>query len=239
MDITTLFNAMPGAVSQGLIWAIMGIGVYITFRILDVADLTVDGTLGLGGAVCIMCVTAGVPVWLAMVIAFAAGLLAGLATGLFHTFMGIPAILAGILTQLSLYTVNLKIMGKAVSRAYINGRLIFGENTDDALKYLSGKEVISIKVYDETPMSERHRKYKSGRKERVINVKTRNRIDFVSSGHLLASYGRNFIAAGDDSDNRYTGGGALNFFSEKLQIKTGEVMTVQVGKRRWAKVTVA
>ncbi len=114
----------------------------------------------------------------------------------------------------------LKIMGKAVSRAYINGRLIFGENTDDALKYLSGKEVISIKVYDETPMSERHRKYKSGRKERVINVKTRNRIDFVSSGHLLASYGRNFIAAGDDSDNRYTGGGALNFFSEKLQIKT-------------------
>lgn len=113
MDITTLFNAMPGAVSQGLIWAIMGIGVYITFRILDVADLTVDGTLGLGGAVCIMCVTAGVPVWLAMVIAFAAGLLAGLATGLFHTFMGIPAILAGILTQLSLYTVNLKIMGKA------------------------------------------------------------------------------------------------------------------------------
>ena len=113
MDITTLFNAMPGAVSQGLIWAIMGIGVYITFRILDVADLTVDGTLGLGGAVCIMCVTAGVPVWLAMVVAFAAGLLAGLATGLFHTFMGIPAILAGILTQLSLYTVNLKIMGKA------------------------------------------------------------------------------------------------------------------------------
>lgn len=113
VDITTLFNAMPGALSQGLIWAIMGIGVYITFRILDVADLTVDGTLGLGGAVCIMCVTAGVPVWLAMVIAFAAGLLAGLATGLFHTFMGIPAILAGILTQLSLYTVNLKIMGKA------------------------------------------------------------------------------------------------------------------------------
>lgn len=114
----------------------------------------------------------------------------------------------------------LKIMGKAVSRAYINGRLIFGENTDDALRYLSGKEVISIKVYDETPMSERHRKYKSGKKERVINVKTRNRIDFVSSGHLLASYGRNFVSAGDNSDNRYTGGGALNFFSEQWQIKT-------------------
>lgn len=117
MDITTLFNAMPGAVSQGLIWAIMGIGVYITFRILDVADLTVDGTLGLGGAVCIMCVTAGVPVWLAMVIAFAAGLLAGLATGLFHTFMGIPAILAGILTQLSLYSINLRILGGKANMA--------------------------------------------------------------------------------------------------------------------------
>mgnify|MGYP000812636106 FL=1 len=113
MNIATLFNAMPGALAQGLIWAIMAIGVYLTFRILDVADLTVDGTLGLGGAVCIMCMTAGMNVWLSLLLAFGAGLLAGLVTGLFHTFMGIPAILAGILTQLSLYSVNLKIMGKA------------------------------------------------------------------------------------------------------------------------------
>lgn len=113
MEISTLFNAIPGAFSQGLIWAIMAIGVYITFRILDVADLTVDGTLGLGGAVCIMCMLAGMNVWTAMALAFAAGILAGLVTGLFHTLMGIPAILAGILTQLSLYTVNLKVMGKA------------------------------------------------------------------------------------------------------------------------------
>ena len=104
---------MPGALAQGLIWAIMAIGVYLTFRILDVADLTVDGTLGLGGAVCIMCMTSGMNVWLSLLLAFGAGLLAGLVTGLFHTFMGIPAILAGILTQLSLYSVNLKIMGKA------------------------------------------------------------------------------------------------------------------------------
>lgn len=104
---------MPGALAQGLIWAIMAIGVYLTFRILDVADLTVDGTLGLGGAVCIMCMISGMNVWLSLLLAFGAGLLAGLVTGLFHTFMGIPAILAGILTQLSLYSVNLKIMGKA------------------------------------------------------------------------------------------------------------------------------
>ena len=104
---------MPGALAQGLIWAIMAIGVYLTFRILDVADLTVDGTLGLGGAVCIMCMISGMNVWLSLLLAFGAGLLAGLVTGLFHTFMGIPAILAGILTQLSLYSINLKIMGKA------------------------------------------------------------------------------------------------------------------------------
>ena len=113
MNIATLFNAMPGALAQGLIWAIMAIGVYLTFRILDVADLTVDGTLGLGGAVCIMCMISGMNVWLSLLLAFGAGLLAGLVTGLFHTLMGIPAILAGILTQLSLYSINLKIMGKA------------------------------------------------------------------------------------------------------------------------------
>ncbi|MEE0801878.1 MAG: ABC transporter permease [Gemmiger sp.] len=113
MNIASLINALPGAAAQGLIWAVMAIGVYITFRILDVADLTVDGTLGLGGAVCIMCMLGGMNVWTSMLIAFGAGILAGLVTGLFHTFMGIPAILAGILTQLSLYSVNLKIMGKS------------------------------------------------------------------------------------------------------------------------------
>ena len=113
MQILTLITALPGAVAQGLIWGIMAIGVYITFRILDIADLTVDGTMFTGGAVCIMMMLSGHNVWISMLAATLAGMLAGLATGIFHTFMGIPAILAGILTQLSLYSVNLKIMGKA------------------------------------------------------------------------------------------------------------------------------
>ena len=109
----SLINALPGAVAQGLIWGIMAIGVYLTFRILDIADLTVDGSLGTGGAVCIMLMLSGQNVWVAMVGATAAGMAAGLATGILHTFMGIPAILAGILTQLGLYSINLKTMGKA------------------------------------------------------------------------------------------------------------------------------
>ena len=106
-------GALPGACAQGIIWGIMAIGVYITYRILDVADLTVDGSMGTGGAVCIMLLLSGHNVWFALFMALVAGLLTGLVTGLFHTFMGIPAILAGILTQLSLYSINLKIMGKA------------------------------------------------------------------------------------------------------------------------------
>ena len=114
MDImTTLLSALPGAVAQGLIWGIMAIGVYLTYRILDIADLTVDGTMCTGGAVCIMLMLSGCNVWIALLAATGAGILAGLVTGLLHTFMGIPAILAGILTQLSLYSVNLKILGKA------------------------------------------------------------------------------------------------------------------------------
>ena len=101
----SLINALPGAVAQGLIWGIMAIGVYLTFRI--------DGSLGTGGAVCIMLMLSGQNVWVAMAGATAAGMAAGLATGILHTFMGIPAILAGILTQLGLYSINLKTMGKA------------------------------------------------------------------------------------------------------------------------------
>ena len=108
-----LVNALPGVAAQGLIWGIMAIGVYITFRILDVADLTVDGTMATGGAAFIMLTMAGVPLPLALLGSFLAGVLAGLVTGLFHTVCGIPAILAGILTQLALYSVNLRIMGQA------------------------------------------------------------------------------------------------------------------------------
>jgi len=115
-----LFNALPGSISQGFIWGIMAIGVYITYRILDVADLTVDGSFATGGAVAVMLILGGCPLWLAMLIAFIAGLLAGAITGLLHTFMGIPPILAGILTQLSLYSINLKIMGKANQSVNVN-----------------------------------------------------------------------------------------------------------------------
>lgn len=108
-----LLNALPGAVAQGLIWGIMAIGVYLTYKVLDIADLTVDGTMCTGGAVCIMMMLNGHPLWLSLLVAFGAGLLAGLVTGILHTFMGIPAILSGILTQLALYSINLKIMGKA------------------------------------------------------------------------------------------------------------------------------
>ena len=108
--MTSFLGALPGAVSQGLIWGIMAIGVYITYKILDVADLTVDGSFCTGGAVFVMLFTAGVSVWAAMLAATLAGMLAGLVTGLLHTQCGIPAILAGILTQLGLYSVNMSIM---------------------------------------------------------------------------------------------------------------------------------
>ncbi len=111
--LANLPGALPGACAQGLIWGIMAIGVYITYRILDVADLTVDGSFGTGGAVCVMALLAGLNVWAALLLALVSGLLCGLVTGLLHTFMGIPAILAGILTQLALYSINLKILGKA------------------------------------------------------------------------------------------------------------------------------
>lgn len=113
MNILSLINALPGAVAQGLIWGIMAIGVWLTFRVLDIADLTVDGTMCTGGAVCIMMMLSGHNVFVSMFVAVLAGMVAGLATGIFHTFMGIPAILAGILTQLGLWSVNLKVMGKA------------------------------------------------------------------------------------------------------------------------------
>ena len=94
--LSSLMNALPGAAAQGLAWGIMAIGVYITFRILDVADLTVDGSLATGGAVCVMLIRGGFNPWLALLCAMLAGMLAGFITGLFHTRCGIPAILAGI-----------------------------------------------------------------------------------------------------------------------------------------------
>lgn len=111
--MVTIINALPGAVAQGLIWGIMAIGLFISYKILDFADLTVDGSICTGACVLVVLVTAGVNVYVAMLLSFIAGLLAGLVTSVFHTLMGIPPILSGILTQLILWSVNLKILGQA------------------------------------------------------------------------------------------------------------------------------
>lgn len=108
--MTSFLNALPSAVAQGLIWGIMAIGVYITYRLLDVSDLTVDGSFCTGGAVCAVMIVAGYNVWLSMAVAFVVGMATGLVTGLLNTKLGIPPILAGILTQLGLWSVNLAIM---------------------------------------------------------------------------------------------------------------------------------
>lgn len=104
-------NVLPGAVAEGLIWGLMAIGVYISYKILDIADLSVDGSICTGACVCVVMLAGGSPLWLCMLMAVLAGALAGVLTGLLHTALGIPAILAGILTQLILYSVNLSILG--------------------------------------------------------------------------------------------------------------------------------
>lgn len=115
LKFMTLLDMLPGNVAQGMIWGIMAIGVYLTFRILDFADLTVDGSLVTGGAVCIVMIRNGVNPWVSLIFAFLAGMLAGMITGLLHTLLGIPGILASILTQLALYSINYNIMGKSAN----------------------------------------------------------------------------------------------------------------------------
>ena len=117
LSLLKLAKNLPGGIAQGLIWGLMALGVIITFRLLDVADLTVDGSFTLGAAVTVMLIIAGWPAWLAMLVAVIAGILAGLCTGLLHVKLGIPVILAGILTQFSLYSINLRIMGMAANKA--------------------------------------------------------------------------------------------------------------------------
>ena len=115
--MTSFINALPGAITQGMIWGVMAIGLYITYKLLEVSDLTVDGSFCTGGAVCVMMMLSGCNVWIAMLAAMLVGMLAGLVTGFFHTKCGIPAILSGILTQLGLWSVNLAIMGMKANQA--------------------------------------------------------------------------------------------------------------------------
>lgn len=117
LSLLKLVKNLPGGAAQGLIWGIMALGIYVTFRVLDVADLSVDGTFTTGGAVTVMLILAGWPAWAAVIIAIMAGIIAGFVTGVLHTRLGIPVILAGILTQFSLYSINLRIMGMAANKA--------------------------------------------------------------------------------------------------------------------------
>lgn len=117
LSLLKLLKNMPGGIAQGLIWGLMALGIYISFRLLDTADLTVDGSFTTGGACVAMLIISGCPAWVALFVALAAGCLAGLVTGLLHTKLGIPAILSGILTQFALYSINLHIMGMAANKA--------------------------------------------------------------------------------------------------------------------------
>jgi len=127
-------NTLPGAAGQGLVWGLMAIGLYITYKILDVADLTVDGSICTGAITCTVLITNGANIWVAMLIALVAGMLAGLVTGLLHTGFGIPAILAGILTQLMLWSVNL-LISSGQSNIPINSR--FNPDIDVLITSLS------------------------------------------------------------------------------------------------------
>ena len=117
LSLLKLLKNMPGGVAQGLIWGLMALGVYISFRLLDVADLTVDGSFTTGGACAAMLIIAGCPAWVALLVALAVGCAAGFVTGILHTKLGIPAILSGILTQYALYSINLHIMGMSANKA--------------------------------------------------------------------------------------------------------------------------
>lgn len=152
MVLSSLLASMPGAVSYGLIWGIMAIGVYITFRILDVADLTVDGSMATGGIVLAVLVKSGFNLYAAIAVAFAVGCLAGLITGIFHVYFGIPAILAGILTQLSLYSINLRISNKnsnvpVTARNIKNILLTSGDNVKSIIVGAIFAAVIILLLY--------------------------------------------------------------------------------------------
>ncbi len=128
LSVTNLISRMPAAVAQGIIWGLMALGVFITFRLLDIPDMTVDGSFATGGAVTVMLLLAGMPAWAALLIAIIVGVLTGLCTGFLHTKLGIPAILAGILTQFALYSINLRIMTKANQTASVQKFGMFWEN---------------------------------------------------------------------------------------------------------------
>ena len=138
----SLLNAMPGAITQGMLWGIMAIGVYITFKVLDLADLTVDGSMATGGAVAVMLIRAGMNPWLALIFAFLAGMAAGFITGMLHTSLGIPGILASILTQISLYSINLNILGSSNQAVSVDKYSLVV-----SLRYISDSTASKIRMF--------------------------------------------------------------------------------------------
>lgn len=138
----SLLRAMPGACAQGLIWGIMALGVYITYRLLDFADLTVDGSIATGGAVAVVLIRMGVNTWVALLAAFGVGMLAGMMTGLLHTALGIPGILSSILMQISLYSINLNIMGKSNQVVSVDQYPLVVSS-----RYISGDALMQFKFY--------------------------------------------------------------------------------------------
>lgn len=137
-----LLRAIPGSIAQGLIWGLLALGVYITYKLLDFADLSVDGSFATGGAVAVMLIRGNMNPWLSLLFAFAAGMIAGLITGLLHTKLGIPPILAGILTQIALYSINLNIMGKSNQAVSVDNY-----NLPVSLRYVSGDTGTRIRVF--------------------------------------------------------------------------------------------
>ena len=139
---SNLLASLPGAVAQGLIWGLMAIGVYITFKVLDLADLTVDGSMATGGAVAVMLIRAGMNPWLALIFAFLAGMAAGFITGMLHTSLGIPGILASILTQISLYSINLNILGSSNQAVSVDKYSLVV-----SLRYISDSTASKIRMF--------------------------------------------------------------------------------------------
>lgn len=142
LDPMALFRSMPGAFAQGMVWGLMALGVYITYRLLDFADLTVDGSFATGGAVAVMLIRGGMNPWPALIFAFAAGMASGLITGFLHTALGIPGILASILTQISLYSINLNIMGCSNQAVSVDKYPLVV-----SLRYLSDSPSTKTKIY--------------------------------------------------------------------------------------------
>ena len=137
-----LLRSLPGACAQGLIWGLLALGVYITYKLLDFADLTVDGSMATGGAVAVMLIRAGINPWLALIFAFLAGMAAGFITGMLHTALGIPGILASILTQISLYSINLNILGSSNQAVSVDKYSLVV-----SLRYISDSTASKIRMF--------------------------------------------------------------------------------------------